>query len=169
MPATFFLTGSWVRLYPQHATEIIRRYPTGNHSDTHSDFTTLSDAQIAVEIRRTDRAIAGVGGYDPRPLFRFPYGARDDRTIGAVNELGYGSIRWTVDTLGWKGTSGGMTPGGVLDRVTAGLTPGAIVLMHVGSNPDDGSMLDAEALGDVIDNVRARGYRFVTLRRAVGG
>jgi peptidoglycan-N-acetylglucosamine deacetylase len=37
------------------------------------------------------------------------------------------------------------------------------VLMHVGSNPDDGSTLDADALSDIITRVEARGYRFVDL------
>jgi peptidoglycan/xylan/chitin deacetylase (PgdA/CDA1 family) len=165
--ATFFLTGSWTRLYPEQASSIIRRYPVGNHSNTHPDFTTLSNRQIRRQIGRTDRAIATAGGRDPRPLFRFPYGARDDRTIEAVNRLGYGSIRWTIDTLGWKGTDAGMTTRRVVGRVADGLTPGAIILMHVGSNPDDGSMLDAKALGQVISTVRDEGYRLVSLRGAL--
>jgi peptidoglycan/xylan/chitin deacetylase (PgdA/CDA1 family) len=37
------------------------------------------------------------------------------------------------------------------------------VLMHVGANPSDHSTLDADALRTVIDDVRARGYAFVTL------
>ncbi len=35
--------------------------------------------------------------------------------------------------------------------------------MHVGSNPDDGSTLDADALAQVIDEILARGYTFVTV------
>jgi hypothetical protein len=35
--------------------------------------------------------------------------------------------------------------------------------MHVGSNPDDGTTLDALALASMIDQLRARHYRFVTL------
>lgn len=43
------------------------------------------------------------------------------------------------------------------------LRPGEIVLMHLGSNPQDGTTLDADALPDVIDRMRAAGYGFVTL------
>ena len=50
-----------------------------------------------------------------------------------MNSLGYASIWWTVDTLGWKG------------------------------NPDDGSTLDADALPTLITELRARGYSFVTV------
>ena len=56
-----------------------------------------------------------------------------------------------------------MTAQGVCDRVIAGLQPGEIVLMHVGSNPDDGTTLDADALPEVIAMMRAAGYTFVTL------
>ena len=74
-----------------------------------------------------------------------------------------------MDTLGWKGTSGGMTAQGVCDRVIAGLQPGEIVLMHVGSNPDDGSTLDADALPEIIAMMRAAGYSFVTLDALLEG
>jgi peptidoglycan/xylan/chitin deacetylase (PgdA/CDA1 family) len=45
----------------------------------------------------------------------------------------------------------------------AALQPGEIVLMHIGSNPDDGSTLDADALPQVIDRISAAGYGFATL------
>jgi peptidoglycan/xylan/chitin deacetylase (PgdA/CDA1 family) len=51
--------------------------------------------------------------------------------------------------------------------VLASLTPGQIILMHVGSNPNDNSTLDADALPRVIDELRARGYGFVTIRAAM--
>jgi peptidoglycan/xylan/chitin deacetylase (PgdA/CDA1 family) len=41
------------------------------------------------------------------------------------------------------------------------------VLMHVGSHPTDGSMLDADALPRIISGLRDRGYRFVTLPQAL--
>ena len=44
---------------------------------------------------------------------------------------------------------------------------GEIVLMHVGS-AQDRSTIDAQALPGVIRAIRARGYRFVTLRDVRG-
>jgi peptidoglycan/xylan/chitin deacetylase (PgdA/CDA1 family) len=52
---------------------------------------------------------------------------------------------------------------GAVRRVTRELVPGEIVLMHIGSSRD-GSTIDTNALPLVIRAVRARGYRFVTLR-----
>ncbi|MDT0168838.1 polysaccharide deacetylase family protein [Pseudarthrobacter sp. BRE9] len=160
---TFFLTGNWAVNNPQAVAQIAAAgHRVANHSMTHPGFTGLGSDQIAQQVRGAEQAILAAGA-DPRPLFRFPYGERDARTIAAVNSLGYVAVRWTVDTLGWKGTSGGASLQVVAGRVQAGLQPGEIVLMHVGSNPDDGTTLDADALPHVIDRITAAGYGFTTL------
>lgn len=165
---TFFLTGNWAANNAQGVSQIVAAgHRVANHSMTHPGFTGLDTGQITQQVRGAEQAILAAGG-DPRPLFRFPYGERDARTIAAVNTLGYVAVRWTVDTLGWKGTSGGASVQSVADRVRAGLQPGEIVLMHIGSNPDDGSTLDADALPQVIDSIRAAGYGFTTLDAALG-
>jgi hypothetical protein len=41
--------------------------------------------------------------------------------------------------------------------------------MHIGSNPEDGSTLDADALPEMIDRIRAAGYGFTTLDAVLGG
>lgn len=163
VPATFFLTGDFAQTDPGSVQTILAAgHRIGNHSMTHPHLTGLPDDQIAGELQRAEQALRRAGA-DPRPLFRFPYGDRDARTIAAVNTRGYVAVRWTVDTLGWQGTSGGAGARQVVDRVVTALQPGEIVLMHVGSHPTDKSTLDADALPDVIAAVRARGYGFVTL------
>ena len=165
--ATFFLTGDFVRDHPGATAAIAAAHPVGNHSDTHPDLTTLSSTAVVRQIRTGAAAVAAGTGRPPGPWFRFPYGARDARTISLVNGECYVAVRWTVDSLGWKGTSGGMTTAKVRDRVLAAARPGMVVLMHVGANPDDGTTLDAAALPAVIDGLRARGYSFVTLQQAL--
>jgi peptidoglycan/xylan/chitin deacetylase (PgdA/CDA1 family) len=166
VPATFFLTGRFVRSYPPIARVIGRRFVVGNHTVDHVDLTRLSAGAVTQEIVGAAAAIKRVTGQDTHPLFRFPYGARDSRTLTICHSLGYVSIRWTVDTWGWTGRSF-QTPGGATRRVLDDLVPGEIVLMHVGS-ARDGSTIDADALPAVIRAVRARGYRFVTLREVRG-
>ena len=80
--------------------------------------------------------------------------------LADIHALGYGGIRWTVDTLGWEGKSNGQSTATVQQRVLAALQPGEIVLMHVGA-ANDGTTLDAAALPDLIRAIIARGYRFV--------
>ena len=169
VPATFFLTGNFVRDFPASARAIAAAgYRIGDHTITHPYLTKLSDAAIRHEIQGAAQQIIAVTGVNPAPLFRFPYGDANARTIAVANRLGYVPVRWTVDTLGWKGTSGHITTSIVISRVLDGLRPGEIVLMHVGSNPTDHSTLDADALPKLITQLRARGYSFVTLDAFAG-
>jgi peptidoglycan/xylan/chitin deacetylase (PgdA/CDA1 family) len=163
VPATFFLTGRWVELFQDQASRIGVRYQVGNHSYIHPHLPALSDAAVRDQLTTAERRIQAATRYAPRPMFRFPFGDSDARTLGIVNGLRYGSIRWTVDTLGWMGTSGGQSVPTVVNRVLANLRPGEIVLMHVGSHPTDGSTLDADALPTIIAELRQRGYGFVTI------
>lgn len=161
VPATFFLTGHFVKTYPAIARAIGRRYVVGNHTVNHLDLTRLSSSTVTREITEAAVEIQRATGRDTHPLFRFPYGARDARTIAICHRLGYVSVRWTVDTWGWMGRAL-QTVSGARRRVLDSLVPGEIVLMHVGSSRDH-STIDSNALPGIIRAVRARGYRFVTL------
>jgi peptidoglycan/xylan/chitin deacetylase (PgdA/CDA1 family) len=158
---TFFLTGHFVKTYPQLARTIGRLYAVGNHTVNHLDLRRLSDGAVTREIMQAEQQIRAATGRDPRPYFRFPYGARDARTLSIVHGLGYASVRWTVDTWGWMGLAE-QTVAGAQRRVLRYLMPGEIVLMHLGSSRDH-STIDSKALPGLIRAVRARGYRFVTL------
>lgn len=162
VPATFFLTGHFVRTYPEIARAIGRRYLVANHTVDHPHLTAMSNTAVTREIVAANVLIRRATHQDTHPLFRFPYGDRDARTLAICHRLGYASVRWTVDTWGWMGRSSQSVPGAVR-RVTGALVPGEIVLMHVGS-ARDGSTIDTHALPVVIRAVRARGYRFVTLK-----
>lgn len=165
VPATFFLTGRFAQTYPELSAAIGARYPIGNHTQTHPDLTTLSRSAVVDELRAARSTIRTYAGVETRPLFRFPFGARNPTVIDLVNDECYVAYRWTVDTLGWQGTSDGMTATTVHDRVLGTLQPGQIVLMHLGAHPQDGSTLDADALPEIIESIRAAGYEFVTLPR----
>ncbi len=164
VPATFFLCGQWVDRYPGTARRIAASHAVGNHTRTHPHLTPLSDARVRDEIVGGATAIRRATKADPAPLFRFPYGDRNARTIAVVNGMGYGAIRWTVDTLGWQGAAAGRSAASVRARVLDAARPGAIVLMHLGA-ANDGTTLDASALPGVISALRGRGYRFVDLFR----
>ena len=169
VPATFFLTGNFVRDFPAAARSIAAAgVRIGDHTITHPYLTQLSDTAVQHEITGGAQQIISVTGQNPAPLFRFPYGDADARTIAIANRAGYVPVRWTVDTLGWQGTAGHISASVVVSRVLAAARPGEIALMHVGSNPDDHTTFDADALPQVISGLRARGYSFVTLDALTG-
>ena len=164
VPATFFVTGQFARNFPDQVRDMAAAgHPVGNHSDTHPHFPVETNEEIWAELRAADASISPLTGTATAPLFRFPFGDRTPLDIEVVNLAGYVPIRWTVDTLGWQGTQEGITTAVVRQRILDTLRPGQVVLMHVGAHPDDGSTLDADALPGVIDDLRTRGYSFVTV------
>lgn len=169
VPATFFVTGQFARAYPDSVRAMAAAgHPVGNHSDTHPYFSTSTNVVIRAELAAAEASVSPLTGHTTRPLFRFPYGDRTPLDIAVVNGEGYVPFRWTVDTLGWKGTDGGITAAIVCDRVLDTARSGQIVLMHVGAHPTDGTTLDADALPCIIAGLRERGYGFVNLREFTG-
>jgi peptidoglycan/xylan/chitin deacetylase (PgdA/CDA1 family) len=166
VPATFFVTGHFARYYPRWTRTLAERYSVANHTMNHADLNGLSDARVRAEISNARRSIRAVSGRNPQPFFRFPYGVSSRRTLAIVNALGYVAVGWTADTAGWLGTSGGQSLSSVISRALDGLRPGSILLMHAGSNPNDGTTLDADALATIIARIERRGYGFTTLSQA---
>jgi peptidoglycan/xylan/chitin deacetylase (PgdA/CDA1 family) len=167
--ATFTLTGMFAQTYPQEAKEIAADgYDIGDHTYDHMDMTKMSPAQAQTEVTHGAQVVESVTGRHVQPIFRFPYGAENQQLVQMVNNLGFGSFLWTVDTLGWEGTkpmsssSGGQTVQSVEAKVLRGLTSGEIILMHCGSAPDR-TTLDADALPAIIPAIEAKGGHFVTL------
>lgn len=166
VPATFFLTGKFIERFPD-SVAAVRGFAdaTGselaNHTYSHADITVFAPEHAKEELSRA-AALCSC-----KPFFRFPYGARTPETIALVNDLGYTAVRWSVDSWGWQGGKDGRDAVFIADRVVSKATPGGIVLMHLGSAKDK-TVLDADALSDIIVRLRAEGYRFVTLSEMFG-
>lgn len=169
--ATFFLIGAWVSRFKAAAREIVRSGAAiGNLSLDHEHFPRIPDYSMREQVLGAQSEITKVTGARPWPWFRFPFGDENDHTITVVNSLGFATIGWTVDTLGWEGTSRGITVRSIIKRVVQARQPGEIVLMHPAATVDH-STLDARALPGIIKALRSFGYSFVTigaLRQAIG-
>lgn len=160
---TFFLTGKFIEKYPEKVKAIMASGgDIGNHSYDHPYLTHLSNEEVAVKIKGAEDAFAKLDGKF-QPFFRSPYGDRNTNTLNTISSAGYINIRWTVDSLGWKGTSGGQTKASVEQKVLRNSSPGAIIMMHLGSNPDDKTHLDSEALPAIIKQLQTDGYEFMRL------
>ncbi len=160
---TFFLTGKFIEKYPDKVQKIINSGGDfGNHSYSHPYFTQISNKEIIAELEKTESLLSEFNA-EFKPFFRFPYGNRNNESRQIINNKNYIDIRWTIDSLGWEGTSGGMTKELVENRVISKTVPGAIIMMHLGSNPDDKTHLDSEALPEIILELRKQGYEFMAI------
>jgi peptidoglycan/xylan/chitin deacetylase (PgdA/CDA1 family) len=152
---TYFVTGDSARRDPELVQEIVADgHELGNHSDTHIRFTDLTDEQIATQLAAVEELVIELTGHSTKPYFRAPHGVTSERVRRVVKENGYHTIYWTGHVGDWKQ---GATAESVLSYALHYACNGAILLLHASSYET------AEALPQIIDELRARGYRLVTL------
>ncbi|RCK79255.1 MAG: putative polysaccharide deacetylase [Candidatus Ozemobacter sibiricus] len=148
--STFFLTGQWVKRYPELARRILASgHEIANHSMSHQNMANWSKEAIAAELEKAEQVFVAVLGRRGAPFFRFPFGAQNRRVEQFTEELGYRPVYWHIDTLDWKEPS----VDSIVDKVASRIRRGAVVLMHVGSRNG------AKALPTILDHLLVRGYR----------
>lgn len=146
-------------------SEIIARminegHIVGNHSVTHPDFSKLSRREMYEEVKGFDDYLREHFGYSAA-YFRYPQGKYSENSLGMLNDMGYTCVFWSLAYADWdlsdqKGADFALKT--VMDRIH----PGAVILLHAVS-PDN-----ANALGDIIDQLRSRGYEFRSLSQYRG-
>ncbi|MEW6447922.1 MAG: polysaccharide deacetylase family sporulation protein PdaB [Bacillota bacterium] len=152
---TFFLSGPWVRKYPEVAKRIAAEgHEIASHGYRHINLSQLSKEAVKSEILQAHQIIASVTGKKPRYI-RTPNGDWDAKVLKAAQEVGYTVIQWEVDSLDWK------NPGvdTIIRRVTTLVRPGSIVLLHA----SDSCQQTDEALPVIIRELQEQGYELVTL------
>jgi peptidoglycan/xylan/chitin deacetylase (PgdA/CDA1 family) len=125
----------------------------GNHSYHHPRYPGYG------ELAATNRRIRAATGFEPC-LFRPPYGLIDSKVSSAARRAGLEMVLWNDDS------GDDHHPGVAAIRATtlAGAGPGAIVLMHDGGHHPQ----TVRALPGVIQGLRARGLRMVTVTELLG-
>lgn len=156
-PATFFQVGSSVHEHRAVAREEYRRpFAAGSHTDSHARLPEFGPASQRREIQAGATAMDQNGGRYPR-MFRPPYGAFDDNTLGALRRRRTLMVLWSVTARDWTSPGTAAIAGKVLREVH----PGAIVLMHdAGGATREPTLL---ALPAIVRGLRRRGYRLVTV------
>ena len=170
-PATIFLTGLWVKTYPAAVRSFAHDplFELENHSWDHAAWAGTCYGLPAVRSRKRKRAevlktkaiIQRVARVKPR-YFRFPGGCLSKADLRLVASLGEQPVQWDVIS----GDSFLTDPAKVESEVLRQVRPGSIVVMHlVGPARTPAT---APAVRALIPKLRARGYRFVTLKRLLG-
>ena len=126
----FFLVGFWIDEYPDLVKEIATRgHLIGNHSENHKHMNNLSKSDKNKEIYSVNEKIKNLTGITPT-YFRAPYGEYDNALIKEVSALNMQAIQWNIDSLDWKGLSGGEIATRIINRVKNG----SIILCHNNSD-----------------------------------
>jgi peptidoglycan/xylan/chitin deacetylase (PgdA/CDA1 family) len=153
--ATFFSTGKFAEKNP----EVIKKFSVAgheifNHTYSHPYLTKITDEQIKEEFAKANEIISKLTGATTKPYFRPPYGSRNQHVLDIAQSLGYQSVFWTIDALDWMQDK---TAEQVKAQIYSKITPGAIILMHVG---DD---ITGQILDEVFIKLENDGYKIISL------
>ena len=161
VPATFFLMGASVRMYPEHARMIYEAgYPIGCHSMGHKySYLKENVHHIGMDLPRFTALMREVVGDDFKTdLYRFPGGSSSYSGYARryVADQGYA---W----FDWNGLTGDTLPGMNAEAIveyaisTAGDSDVIILLAH------EGKKKTRDALAGIVEHYRSLGYEFRTL------
>jgi peptidoglycan/xylan/chitin deacetylase (PgdA/CDA1 family) len=159
-PATFFPIGLAIEEHPATIRrEVNDGFAIGDHTVNHARMTDLPPAEQQAELLDQAEDLKALGAPYPR-LFRPPFGVYDAATLRLLREKGMLMVLWTVETDDYE------LPGAeaIATRVLEEVSPGAIVLMHDGGGDRSETVA---ALPQIIEGLRDRGYRLVTVPQLV--
>ncbi|MDQ1911093.1 delta-lactam-biosynthetic de-N-acetylase [Paenibacillus sp. GD4] len=158
VPAIFFVTGHYIKDQPELLKRMVSEgHLIGNHSWSHPDMSQLAQQQIREELDKVKTEVEKVTGQQEMAYLRPPRGIFNSRTLTVSKDLGYTSVFWSVAYKDWdvKAQKGSDY---AYKQVMAQLHPGAVILLHSVSKDN------TEALGKIIDDAKAKGYEFKSLK-----
>jgi len=158
--ATFFPLADAMRADPAFWRLVVASGdPIGDHTLTHPQMPTLTEAQQFDQIDIARRLAEAISGAPPLRVFRPPYGAYSAATLTAASAAGFSTVLlWDVSD---RDTSPHGTVAEMLDAAESARN-GSVILMHCGPNATP------HLLGPLPDDLAARGLRPVTVPAMLG-
>ncbi len=193
--STFFLTGKFIRQYPQTVRRIISEgHEVGNHTWSHPKFTSfeengrhetlegIDEQKVKQELTKAAALFRVVTGKDMVGLWRAPYGYYNKEILKWAAGTGYKHVGWTVgrgweenmDTLDWvndKNSKTYYTADEIADKILNYADKkghganGAIILMHLGTLRKDDFPHDK--LPKIIQGLKERKYALVKVSEMI--
>lgn len=151
--ATFFVVGERAEEYPDLIkAEVAGGHEIGNHTYDHVSLVKIPPEYIDTEIKACGDVLTQITGHPPR-LFRPPGGEYNRAVAEAAEALGYKMILYSDDPGDYADPGTGVIENRTLDTIS----DGGIILLH------DGSAQTLLILPQIIQRLKARGFRFVTV------
>ncbi len=162
VPATFFVVGAHAAANPSIVrAELAAGDEVGSHTYTHANLVSAG-WRLPLELTLTQNALAGAAGIRTR-LLRPPYSGKPGAVTAAewtayrrAAKFGYLIVLGSKDTRDWARPDVAT----IVKNAIPSDGHGAIIMLH-----DSGGNRSrtVRALPRIIDRLRARGYRFVTV------
>ena len=156
--ATFFVQGSALEDDPATGRALVAAgHELANHSYSHRRLVFVSPATVRMEVERTDSLIRAAGARGPIH-FRPPFGKKLVALPFHLWRTGRITIMCDVEPDSYADVAASAE--GIVAHVLERARPGSIILLHPWF-PSRATSL--AAVPGVIDGLRVRGYRFVTV------
>jgi cellulose synthase/poly-beta-1,6-N-acetylglucosamine synthase-like glycosyltransferase/peptidoglycan/xylan/chitin deacetylase (PgdA/CDA1 family) len=177
--ATFMLIGEEAQQNVGLMKRVVREgHEIGNHTYSHPDISEISNRQLDLELKLTERLFASKLGIQPL-YFRPPYDIDEEPDTGdqaapveRIQQAGYTIIGSKMDTNDWNEhprKSPAEITQTILDQLqTMKVKPqfrGSIILLHDGGGDRSATVA---ALPVLIDALRAHGYTIVPVSTLLG-
>jgi len=159
VPATFFLSGEWIERHQSQAKLLSSNalFEFGNHSYSHPHCTKSKDAKVRRELEKTESLLRKYVGSSAH-LFRPPFGETNRHLETIVTSLDLNTVMYDLAS-GDPDTS--ISKKRLVRYISRTARNGSIVVMHVNGR----GWHTAEALPDIIQSLRAKGFAFVKVSR----
>ena len=151
--ATFFLCGYRIETFPEIAQRMAEEgHELGLHSNRHDYMQHMTKEEALDDLAECQSILTESTGVSAR-LFRPPGGLYSQALLAASRELGLSVVFWSVDPHDWDKEKSSQ----VLPYLLSHASAVDIILMH------DEFLTSVEAAMEIIDNLLAKGYTFVTV------
>lgn len=164
--ATFFVIAERAEAHPALVRRLLAEgHAVENHSHRHRHtFSLQGPAGFAREIEAAQAVLTRLTGRRPT-CFRAPAGLRNPFLDPVLHRLGLHLVSWTRRGYDTRERD----PAKVLARLTRGLRPGDILLLHDGHGAvtATGQPVILEVLPALLEQCRRAGWRWVTLAEAL--
>ena len=160
VPVTFYVTGRELEERPELGRAMVEAgHELGNHTASHRRMIFVGGGTVAEEIEHTDAAIRAAG-FDGEITFRPPYGKKLVALPRYLADHDRTTVMWDVEP-----DSEAADTDTIVRTALEQTRPGSIVLLHV-MYPSRATSL--AAIPGIVDGLRAKGYRFVTVSELLG-
>ena len=155
--AAFFLVGDYV----QRNADLVRRmaaegHTVGNHTMHHPDMSAAGPETVRAELQGLEELYQETVGAELPKYYRPPQGLYSEENLKQARELGYKTVFWSLAYVDWKNDAQ-PDPEAAIEKLTARLHPGAVVLLH------STSRTNAQILDRLLTRWKEMGYTFITL------
>ena len=193
--ATFFLTGEFIKRYPQVTRRIAEAgHEVGNHMYSHLHLTTyeknyrqetlpgITRELVQEELWRNERLFKEITGKEMVKLWRAPFGEQNETIRLWALQAGYRHVSWTYDPKTRKSLDGldwvsdrdsalYLSSEDIVEKILSFDTEtdmglaGGIVLLHLGTERNHDPFYPK--LGELIDRLQEKGYRIGSVTQAL--